>query len=365
MSLSQLRHARHIGLAAMPPHSLFRTFESHLIWEEVSLNDRLDMLGTENTILTGYPEALDAWIGRGNWDRIWSDCSPELCRKLLVSMSAELGFLGRYGFDESWNDIFSHVLKHLSNSEWNESPRRSTPCLTMLKGFLEGYMRARWSLMSLSEKCQSAITAFASYFAIHDMDLAVFGRYEQLAIAKDKTGRLNTWRDWIYDTENSKYWRIDIRIMSMQYGARLEDWTIQVSDPISDAVAEVFGEFWGTVESAGFIDADGEMFGGVGEVEHLTRRIPGMWTFDEDEEDDQEEEREESFGWLVISPERLLQMNTWNDKRKGIEGEPDSMGGGLKGEIDTRKRTLTGILTRILTRILTNDSTGTCISDGN
>lgn len=127
---------------------------------------------------------------------------------------------------------------------------------------------------------------------------------------------MDTWQYKLYDIENFKAWDINVRIISLQCGARPEGWTIQVSDPISDAVAELFGEFWGTVERAASIDTDVEVFDDLRDaVEQLTRRIPGMWDADEDEE----EKEEKGSVWPVISPERLLQLQYMSQQKEKQE----------------------------------------------
>lgn len=121
LSLDQFRLALQCGHTSTPSHRQFSIFQSHLMWEMVSLNDRLDMLVAGfHSLRSASAETLDAWIGRDNWKRVWSECSPKRCRKLLDLMSRQLGTLGYDGFDnynESWKNIFSHLLKHLINSE--------------------------------------------------------------------------------------------------------------------------------------------------------------------------------------------------------------------------------------------------------
>lgn len=71
LSLSQFRLALLVRnvLTEKPSHRLFSILQRHLVWEEMSLTVRLDMLVAGHVYLNDR-ETLDAWIGRDNWRRL-------------------------------------------------------------------------------------------------------------------------------------------------------------------------------------------------------------------------------------------------------------------------------------------------------
>lgn len=236
---------------------LVRACREHLWSDHTPFITRVSaFLNSDFPLHTVY---LDVWIGNDNWERVWSECPGLMYHELIAKMSFNFGqsVEDNDGTEmERWRSIFRHAFAHCTTNQ----TARKFPIHIFWESFINGYHLYTIDTSSdAPRRLEEALTTCINEMVACGIDLEAIGKTEPGLQATDALDEL---QEYGFCTQEDEYAWVRVRIIAVLFGPQPPDCQLWLSDPLADAVTELFGEFW-------------EM------VDHPEWQIPGAWTPEE------------------------------------------------------------------------------------